>query len=58
MSCQNYFLRKTVLVLYNFFETMKASWNLDQLTYRQMVLVLRELRYIKSGETDRGSEHS
>ena len=58
MSCQNYFLRKTILVLYRFFEKMGVSWNFDQLSYKQVVLILKELRYIKGTEKDKGIENS
>ena len=58
MSCQNYFLRKTILVLYKFFERMRGNWDFDKLSYKQMVLILRELRYIKCSDEGKGSEHS
>ena len=37
---------------------MGVSWNFDQLSYKQVVLILKELRYIKGTEKDKGIENS
>lgn len=51
-NCQNYFLRKTILVLYNFFEKIEKSWNLEHLSYKNMIALLKELRYVKNIDND------
>ncbi len=31
---------------------MNKSWNLDRLSYKNMILILKELRYVKSIDVD------
>ena len=47
---QNYFLRRTIMGLFHFFERREARWDLNSLRYPSLLALLKEMGYIGTSD--------